>query len=405
MAEFKRKYTKEIYDNFIAEYNSLRQKYADDDTSPVLPKSVVKSLGYAFAAEISTLWGMATWTLKQCFPQSADLPALKLWGGLVGVDYKNGQSANLTIRLENVTAQYLEVGAVYKDLTTGLVFQTTSRVNAKDGVITANVKCLKGGNVGNLPAGTILTLTTNYEGIPPTATVESIAVTGSDDEGKEVYRKRVLARYKSKPRGGTVVDYYNWAMETAGLVDCLPYVLEEGKLTMYLVADGTANGRTPTGNVIPNPFPEYDNGQITPLTGSGQFLNAAQKIEGDETIGYRRLLNTKVELKPPVYTPVTVAITGLTGNEDGQFNAAIKSAIIENLDAKRPNILALGYDKTNATVNKYSLIGLVTSAIDGNLFTGLSLKDGKNEEADEIVLGIGELCYLRELTINGTVVK
>ena len=48
--------------------------------------------------------------------QSCDLPALKLWGNLVGVDYKDGQSANLTIVLSDVTAQYLQTGTVYKDL-------------------------------------------------------------------------------------------------------------------------------------------------------------------------------------------------------------------------------------------------------------------------------------------------
>ena len=61
MADFTRKYTKEIFDNVMAEYNSLRQKYNDEnaETAPILPKSVVKSLGYAFSAEISTLWSLS----------------------------------------------------------------------------------------------------------------------------------------------------------------------------------------------------------------------------------------------------------------------------------------------------------------------------------------------------------
>jgi uncharacterized phage protein gp47/JayE len=407
MADFTRKYTKEIFDNFMAEYNSLRQKYNDEnaETAPILPKSVVKSLGYAFSAEISTLWSLLTNAIKQCFPQSADLPALKMWGGLVGIDYKYGQNACLLLEIENVNAQFLDAGATFKDLSSGLIYQSTSRANTNNGSVLTTVKCLTGGTVGNLAVGTELTLTENFEGIPQTATVKSISIVGSDDENREEYRKRVLLRFKSKPRGGTIIDFYNWTLEATGIIDCLPYVLEEGKITLYLVSEGSGQNRTPTGANVPNPFPQYVNGQIVPFTGSGQFLEVAQKIEGDSTIGFRRLLNAKVELKAPVHVPVSIAITGLTGNDNGEFNQIIKSSIIEYLDKRRPNILALNYTTADAIINKYSLTGIVTDVIDGNTFSGISVKNKKNVEIDEFTLDIGELCYLQELTINGTVIK
>lgn len=407
MADFTRKYTKEIFDNFMAEYNSLRQKYNDEnaETAPILPKSVVKSLGYAFSAEISTLWSLLTNAIKQCFPQSADLPALKMWGGLVGIDYKYGQNACLLLEIENVNAQFLDAGATFKDLSSGLIYQSTSRANTNNGSVLTTVKCLTGGTVGNLAVGSELTLTEIFEGIPQTATVKSISIVGSDDENKEEYRKRVLLRFKSRPRGGTIIDFYNWTLEATGIVDCLPYVLEEGKITLYLVSEGSGQNRTPTGANVPNPFPQYVNGQIVPFTGSGQFLEVAQKIEGDSTIGFRRPLNAKVELKAPIYVPVSIAIIGLSGNDDGQFNQKVKEILIENLDTKRPNIIAINYGSNNATINRFALTKLVSDAIGDNLFTDFKLKNKKNEEVDEITLDIGELCYLQELTINGTVIK
>lgn len=406
MAEFETKQTKNIFDGMIAEYNVLRAKYTDNaDDAPLLPKNAVSPLFYALSAEISTLWNMATWVLKQCFPQTADLDALKLWGGLVGIQHKTGQTANIMIRLKDVTAEYLEAGTVYKDLTSGLVYLTTAKANTANGEILAPAKCTTNGSAGNIPTNTELTITTNLEGIPQTATVESVSMVGTEDEDKEDYRKRVLSRFRQKPRGGSIFDFYTWTLETSGIVDCLPYVLEEGKITLYLVAEGSGQNRTPTGANVPNPFPQYVNGQITAFTGSGQFLEAAKKIEGDESIGFRRPLNATVELKAPIYVPVSIAIIGLSGNEDGQFNQKLKEILIENLDTKRPNIIAINYGTTNATINRFALTKLVSNAIGDNLFTDFKLKNKKNEEVDEITLDIGELCYLQELTINGTVVK
>ena len=103
MANFTTKNIKEIFDSFMAKYTVLRNKYGDD--SPLLDKSFIKTIGYAIAGIAGNLWQLSVWIYKQCFPQTCDLPALKFWGNLIGVEYNEGQAANLTILLTSKQKQ------------------------------------------------------------------------------------------------------------------------------------------------------------------------------------------------------------------------------------------------------------------------------------------------------------
>ena len=401
MANFTVKSIKEVFDSFMAKYAVLRSKYGDQ--SPLLEKSFIKTVGYSISAIAATLWQYSNKVYKQCFPQSCDLPVLKLWGELVDVDYNNGQYANLTIQLNNVTADYLISGTVYKDLNSGLIYKTISQANTVGGVITATVQCSTPGAAGNLSVGTTLTIANPIDGIPSTASVVSTAIEGTADEETETYRKRVLNRFKSRAQGGSALDYYNWCMEVSGVVDALPYTLTEGTVSIYLVGEGTRNNRNLSGSITPNPFPVWTDGVFQDFSGSGLKLAVAKSIEGSEEGKHdRRPMCAKVELLNPTYTGYAVAITGLT---DTSFNNEIKQALVSNLDAKRPNVKVLNYKIAGAKINKQSLSSIVSEIIgESNSFTNISLKNSSNTEISEEVLGVGCLAYLSSLTINGSTI-
>ena len=237
MANFTTKTIKEIFDSFMAKYSVLRSKYGD--SSPLLEKSFIKTLGYAIAGIAASIWQLAVWVYKQIFPQTCELPALKFWGGLIGVDYNYGQAVNLSVRLQDVTASYLVSGTVYKDLNSGLIYKTISQVNAENNSILTTVQCTTSGVVGNIPVGTVLNIANPLDGIPSTATVEEIKIEGTEDEEVETYRKRVLYGFRKKSESGSPLDYYNWALEVSGIIDAFPYVLTEGIMTLYIVANGS----------------------------------------------------------------------------------------------------------------------------------------------------------------------
>lgn len=398
MANYENKTISDIFENLNAKYAALRAKYKD--TTPLLEKAVVKSIFYAFSASLGSVWQQSVWIYKQCFPQTCGLPVLKFWGNLIGVDYKDGVSANLLIQLDEVMAQSLSAGTIYKDLESGLIFKTVSRVVAENNAIKTTIQCTKPGTVGNIPIGTVLNIANPLDGIPTTATVTEITIEGTEDEQVEDYRKRVLFRFKNKAQGGSAVDYFIWATEVPGIVDAFPYVLTEGIISLYLVAAGSGLNRTPSGSVSPNPFAKWVEGQFVKLTGSGQMLAVANSIEGSEPgVHDRRPVNVRVNLLPPNYTPFKVEITGLTNTD---YNSAIKNALINYFDSRKPNLVVLDYNEADAKINKQYLSSAVTSVISPETFTTITLKDANNNSIDETTLGIGSLAYLSSLNINGT---
>jgi hypothetical protein len=398
MANFKQKTTKEIYNELDAKYTALRAKY--NDTTPLLEKAVVKCLFYALAAVIAIVWQLITWVYKQCFPQTCDLEVLKFWGNLVGIDYKYGAPANLSIQLTGVSASSLSAGTTYKHLPTGLIYKTISRVNAESGVINATVECTTPGTVGNISIGQVLNIANPLDGIPDTATVTNVTINGSEDEEKLDYTNRVLSKFKSKSQGGSALDYYNWAMEVSGVVDALPYVLTEGLVDLYLVGEGSGINRDIDGTLSPNPFPSWVNGNFTDFTGTGTLLQVANSIEGSEPGKHdRRPIDGKVYLHNPTYTNYQVEITGLTTTA---YNTDIKNTIISILDSKRPNVKVLGYGLDKARINRLSISAEVSEVIHGATFTDFILKNSSNVAINEDVLGVGCLANLSKLTINGT---
>jgi len=400
MANFETKTIKQIYDAMLAKYATLRSSYGD--TTPLLEKAAIKSIFFAVAGVAGSIWQLATWVYQQCFPQTANLTFLKLWGTLIGVKYKTGVAANAVLHLTDVSAANLAAGTVYKDLASGLIFKTISNAVQSGGEITTTAVCSTSGTAGNLAVGTILNIANPLSGIPDTAEITSISTEGTEDEETEAYRQRVLFGFRNKSECGSAIDYWKWATEVSGIVDALVYCLANNVVKIYLVAQGTGNGRTPTGTVSPNPYPSWVNDNFTPLTGSGQFLAVANSIEGSSAgVHDRRPLTAYVELSAPVYEGYSVEITGLT---DTSYNDAIKDAIIEVLDEKRPNIVVLGYDVANAKINKNQLSSAVTAVIESATFSTFILKDDNDQSINEQVLGVGGLPYLKKLTINGTVI-
>lgn len=398
MAGFKQKTIKEIQGNIIS---SFRAKVGN--IVPLLFKSVIKSISYAVAGVASLMWKFLGWLYLQLFVETCCLAVLKMWGALVSVFYKEGTSTTLQIQLNNVTAETIRSGTVWKNLNSGVVYKSISSVSPTAGAAVVSVAAQTTGPVGNMAVGESLQIANPLEGVPELAEVIAVTVEGTSAEEVEDYRKRVKLRYQQKPQGGSFVDYCQWAMECPGIVDVLPYLLQTGIITLFLVGEGSGLNRTPSGFVKPNPFPEWENGQMKLLSGSGQFYETANLINGtDELKNTRRPVGAVVELKSANYTPFRVVIEGLTVNTEAVINL-IKANIVSCLDEKRPNIAAIGYTEQDARVNAQEISAIVQSVAknNGGSFSNFQLKDGEDTEITESILGIGALAYLERLTING----
>ena len=106
-------------------------------------------------------------------------------------------------------------------------------------------------------------------------------------------------------------------------------------------------------------------------------------------------------MKKPEYTGYRIEISGLSPATN-EINSKIKDAIISYLDTKKPNILALGYTKQDATINASKLNAAVQNAIsaENGTYNSFILKNSEGTSINEDILGIGALAYLEKLKIN-----
>ncbi len=419
MTSFKKPTIQEIYNTIINDY-----KTRTNAKVPILKRSLIKCFAYAIAGIVSLIWNFAEWQYLQIFIETCGFEALKRWGNLVDVNYRLGTKAVLKIKLENVSKSEITAGTAWKNLDNGLIYRSLTTININTNTNTSintakgnattdifiNVECSASGEIGNLLNDSKLNLINPVAGLPETAIVYSTEIIGTDNENIEDYRIRILNRYKRKPQGGAAIDYYNWATETAGIVDCLPYVLQNGLITLYIVSNGSGTNRTPTGSIEPNTFPQWQNGQMIDIVGYGQFLSVANSINGDnmnnenninDNLNNRRPMNAKVQLLPPNYTEYKIEIEDLNPINESIIQN-IKNSLIAELDKKRPNIKAIGYSASNATINSNQLNSIVQNIIDSvnGSYTRFALKDKDNEIILNDVLDIGCLAYLGELKIN-----
>lgn len=401
MAGYKKKTLKEIQSDIISDYTTRIKKETGVD-APLLPKAVVRSIAWSIAGVASLQQNFLAWTYLQIHPRTCSPSVLKMWGSLLGIEYKTGTKTTLQIEIDNVTASSIISGTLWKSPKNSIVYSSISTVSPISGTVVLNVEAKTSGPAGNLNPGEELDITNPYEGIPDKARVKAVLVSGSVDEDIEDYRNRVLIAFKRKAQGGSLVDYYLWPTEVAGIVDAFPYVLESGTIVVYLVSAGSGKDRTPSGSVTPNPFPEWENGNMKSISGSGLFYQAAMAINGTEDMkNSRRPAGAVVELRQPEYTGYRVEITELSPATN-DINAKIKDAIVSYLDTKKPNILALGYTKQDATINASKLNAAVQNVInaDGGIYNSFVLKNSAGEIINEDILGIGCLAYLEKLKIN-----
>lgn len=400
MANYTKPTIKDTYNTIIADYETRNAQ-----TAPLLEIAVVKSLAWAFAGIVSLLWNFSLYQYMQIFVQTCGLAALKMWGALVGIFYKEGTTTTIKLNITGVTASSISAGTVWKYLNTGVTYTAISSADTSNGTVNINAAASVSGAAGNIPDNAVLYITNPMVGVPDTATVSSTLLSGSEPEDIEVYRQRVLIRYRKKPQGGAAIDYYLWATEVEGISDAFPYVLIEGKGTIYIVANGSGQNRTPTGHVSSNPFPEWEDGQPKELSGSGEFLQVANSINSSNgTINDRRPMQYTLELLPPEYKGYNVSITGLTDITTDIINV-IKSTIISYLDAKKPNVRAIGYTAQDALINTIQLSTAIQNVIDTRSFTGFQLTNTNNNIITTDTLGIGTLAYLNSLSINGTTIN
>ena len=171
---------------------------------------------YALAAQVCALYVQADWALRQAFPQTAEGEYLDAHAQLRGLERKRATAAQGTVRFtageKAGVPREIPKGTVC--MTAGLVRFETERAGVLEaGALTADVpvRALEAGEAGNVSAGAISSMAVAPMGIASCTNPQPCGG-GSDGEGDEVLRERVLGTFKRLPNGANAAFYEQGAL-------------------------------------------------------------------------------------------------------------------------------------------------------------------------------------------------
>ncbi|MEW6562705.1 MAG: baseplate J/gp47 family protein [Pseudomonadota bacterium] len=195
----------------------------------------------AVAAALEGLYQHQQWIARQILPDTADSDYLERWASLYGINKKPAVPASGTITFTASSAAVVPVGTEVKTVD-GIAFVTTATGNvAANGALTLAASALTGGVSGNLPAGTILTLSAAPIGINSSATIATNFTGGEDVESESALLSRLKFRLRNAPHGGNALDYLAWARAVPGVAEAYVLPLRRGVGTVDIVIEGIGN--------------------------------------------------------------------------------------------------------------------------------------------------------------------
>ncbi|WP_410498151.1 baseplate J/gp47 family protein [Chitinibacter sp. S2-10] len=206
-------------------------------------RSDIQVIGKVQAAVEHGLNGYLEWIAKQLLPDSCDEDRL-----LSSPWLNRGLSPNKASYAAGSLSVTAQVGAVIKAGTVwqridGVRYQinTETTISAVPQVVA--VTALTAGGAGNATAGSGVVLVSPVLGVQAEAVVAVGGVTnGSDAEGIDDFRGRVLAAWAQTAHGGADFDYVAWARQVSGVTRAWvrPAYFGLGTVGLFIVRDDEA---------------------------------------------------------------------------------------------------------------------------------------------------------------------
>lgn len=298
-------------------------------TGTPLRFSNLNIIGTADAGLAYLHYGYLDWIAKQSVPWSATDENLAGWAALKSVTQKaaNAGTNNATL-FTGTSGATLPAGTVL-NRGDGYQYTTDAQIDigpagTATGAITAvlpdpNDDPTGGGDAGNTPAGTQLTLDVSVSGVDSTATISTAITDGANIENEDAFRSRTLLAYQNTPQGGNDDDYEAWALAVSGVTRAwtVRRLMGAGTVGVYIMIDGTD-----TSN---NGFPVGTDGISSLDSWSGTKATGDQQGVADYIYPLQPV-TALVYVCSPIKSTINFTISGLS-SADSTTTAAIASAI------------------------------------------------------------------------------
>jgi hypothetical protein len=402
-APYNNKSIEEIRDLII---NGLQQQW--NNRLRILPKSFVKILATVLAGVFIICYKQIGWVFLQISPETAywkeililgiKIRPLVKWGVLLGVGepYTGSQwrgVLQITVTQVNST---LDAGTQLKSDITGKIYLTDTTKTLENEIETIEIACAESGTAGNLEPGESLYFVNPLGNVKKDAEIESVISIAVDDESEAEYRHRVVNRWRVQPQGGALADYRIWGMEVPGVLNIYPYKDIHSPSGVFVFVSG-----------IPSIFPDrIPSAALLVLVGKSCTYNPETNKASRKPLtaiidptGDERYLNVKAV----TVVVFDVYIDGVSGIPALDFSQSVKTPIEEYFLGREPYNRGLSDDNNRTDLVSKNNVSSVTDQVAISLkaeFNSVVLRRSGSVIAS-YSLGMGELCKLGNLYING----
>jgi hypothetical protein len=378
----------------------------------ILPKSFIKILATVLAAVYIALFKQIGWMFLQMFPETAYFGEINIlgirirplvkWGVLWGVgEPRPGTQWRGTITVNVVIKNTaLSTGTQLKSDLTGKIYIVDETKTLENDTETVDLICTSIGTIGNLETGDNLYFVAPLGNVKKEAVVTTVLEVAIDDESEADYRYRVVNRWRVQPQGGALADYRIWGMEVSGVLNIYPYNDDDSPNGVILYVSGNPA-------VFPDRIPSAallvavgNACTYNPETGIANRKPMTAAIDPQNN-------GTYANIRPVALRIFDIYIEGLTGISALEFSDNARQPIKEYFLGREPYIRGLSDDnnKTNSVSknNVSSVVDQVAISLKAE-FENVIMKEGGNV-IPVYTLGMGELCDLGDLYINGVLIE
>jgi uncharacterized phage protein gp47/JayE len=291
------------------------------------------------------------------------------WGVQIGIGLPTAATrAELTVAIPVETAGgSIQAGQLLFSSSNGYTYRLISSVVLTGSVVSATVRAVNDqtdtggrGALGNLGVGATLAFAQPQTGAGGTVTVSAVVVTAANREDTEVYRRRILTRFRARPQGGAYSDYRIWVESVAGIIRAYPYTGTPGQVNVYMEAT------------------EASSGSAEGYPTAAQLQAGLDAINVNEAgIATRRPANALANTLSITRTAFTVTVSNITGVPDiVTTRQQVTAAVEQYMAAAEPFIVGLDLPPSRARITATAITAaaedIITAA--GGTFTSAVLR-------------------------------
>jgi uncharacterized phage protein gp47/JayE len=188
-----------------------------------------------WAGAAHEMHGFLDWVFRQALPDTAEPAYLERWASIWGIFRKPAAPAAGEAIFAGTDGAIIPAQTLVQNQTTEVRYVVQADCTIADGEAALRVIAVTPGKATNMAAGDELSLLAPIAGVRSAGVVGAGGLSGgSDEEGDESLRARLLNRLRLPPRGGSKNDWETWAKEVPGVTRAWCYPLGDGIGTVSL---------------------------------------------------------------------------------------------------------------------------------------------------------------------------